>query len=139
MDENEEYERLVGEQSAAQSDLDDAHHDYLRTQDKLERLRSVRQTLYDCCDSFRGVKKSVRRVIRDDYDWTGENFSRFSTYSSSLMDENDAYCRNLDAARDAINDEITRLENDMYRQEGLIGYLRALLNSLANEIQNLFN
>ena len=139
MDENEEYERLVGEQRAARSDLDDANHDYLRTQDKLERLRSVRQTLYDCCDSFRDVKKSVQRVIRDDYDWTGENFSRFSTYSSSLMDENDAYGRNLDAVRDAINDEITRLENDMYRQEGLIGYLRALLNSLANEIQNLFN
>ena len=139
MDENEEYERLIDEQRTAQDDLDNVNNEYIRTQDQLERLKNVRRMLYDYCDSFRDVKKDVRRVLRDNYDWTGENFNRFSNYSSFLRDENENYYRNLDDARDAINNEITRLENDMYRQEGLIGYFRALLNTIANKIQNFFN
>lgn len=139
MDPNEEYDRLRDEERATKNSLDDAYNDYERTQDKISRLKSVRRVLYECCDSFKDVKKTVKRIVRDDYDWKGVNYNLFSSYSSSLQDANDDYYRNLDAARDSINDEITRLENETYHQEGLIGYLRALLNSLANKIQNVSN
>ena len=139
MDQQEEYERLRDEERATQDSLDDAYNEYGSTQDKINRLKSVRRTLYECCDSFKDVKKNVKRLVRDDYKWTGENYNLFSSYSSSLRGANDDYYRNLDEARDSINDEITRLENEMYRQEGLIGHLRALLNSLANKIQNVSN
>lgn len=42
-------------------------------------------------------------------------------------------------AVDAIMDEITRLENQIYDQEGVIGWLKSQINSLGNYIETLLN
>ena len=49
------------------------------------------------------------------------------------------YYDETDRAVDAIMEEITRLENQIYDQEGVIGWLKSQINSLGNYIETLLN
>lgn len=72
--------------------------------------------------------------------WRGQTFRDFQSRGSTLTAENNTFYRaSLDAALDAVNDEITRLENQKYNEYGLLGRLSSAINSLANKIENFFN
>ena len=72
--------------------------------------------------------------------WKGETFSVFAAKGNHLLEENNNFYKNsLDAAHDAINNEITRLQNQINNEYGLLGRLASTINSLANRIINFFN
>lgn len=49
------------------------------------------------------------------------------------------YNNQYDCLQDALNDEITQLENKRYEHEGIIGQLKMVLNDLDNWLTKLLN
>ena len=55
------------------------------------------------------------------------------------MEDCDAFKQDVDSLQDALNDEITQLENKRYEHEGIIGQLKMVLNDLDNWLTKLLN
>ena len=139
MGDDAEYRRLVREKTEAQNRLRTESGQRGAIQDKIDRLKDAKRILSDEYGYFSGVKSTVEGKVRGIYAWKGAKYDVFSGYASSLMEANKNYYDNLDNARDAINSEIGRLENQLYSQDGLLGQLRSLINTLARKIENFFN
>lgn len=139
MGDRAEYNRLVRDKSNAQSRLNSAIRERDAIQDKIDRLKAAKRALSEEYDSFSVVRKTVKNDVQQSYEWQGAKYDLFSAYGSSLVNANNTYYANLDDARDEINLAISRLENQLYEQEGLMGRLRSLINSLAHRIENFFN
>ena len=59
---------------------------------------------------------------------------------TNLIDEGmSSYIKNIDTNLDALNNELMRLQNEVYRTEGIIGGIKASLNWLSTKIENLIN
>ena len=139
MSDNAEYDRLVREKSMAERQVNEASMARSNNQSRVNRLINAKKALDECHDNFGDIKKAVNSCIHDHYSWKGSNYDSFIQSGDSLINYNQKYYNNIDDARDAINLEIARLENEVYRQDGLIGDLHSLINSLAHRIENFFN
>ncbi len=76
-----------------------------------------------CAEAWKGTKKDTYQALAED----------------SLISGYGTYYDETDQALDELNNEITRLENEMYDQDGVIGWLRSHLNSLFHSLENLLN
>ena len=72
--------------------------------------------------------------------WKGSNKEEYEGIAEEQLKPcYQTYYDETDRAVDAIMDEITRLENQIYDQEGVIGWLKGQINSLGNYIETLLN
>ena len=107
---------------------------------KLESLKPAKERIAAAKDAFRDIRRQEKRELNESTDWKGSTKQDFKNRISDILDENDLYYSDtLDTALDSINDEITRLENKVMEEYGLLGRLGSWINSLANEIENFFN
>lgn len=139
MSDNAEYDRLVNDRASAERQLSNAIWTRDAIQEKIDRLITAKQTLGNCYDSYSDISRAVKSDVRGSYEWKGSQYDDFSEIGGALISANRTYNDNIDEARDAINIEIARLENEIYRQDGIIGQLRSLINSLVHRIENFFN
>ena len=139
MGDTSEYNRLVNDKANAQYKLNNAIKQRDVIQYKIDRLKTAKAALAEEYSSFSDVKRTVKRDVQQKYEWEGAQYDRFSGYGTALVNAYQIYHANLDDARDEINLEISRLENQLYEQEGLMGQLRSLINSLVHRIENFFN
>lgn len=139
MSDNAEYNQLVSDKQSAERRVREASNARAAIEEKVDRLKDAKRALGRCHDDFGDVKKTVKRDIEDHYSWEGSQYDRFMSNGENLIRFNQDYYDNIDAARDEINLEIARLENEIYRQEGIIGELHSLINSLVHRIENFFN
>lgn len=135
----EEYNRLVSDKANAQNRYDNVIIKRNSISDRIERLHNAKRLLDDMYDEYYYVKKEVSKDINHKYNWKGAKYNQFSGYGDALKNSNDAYYANLDNVRDDINLELSRLENQLYEQEGLLGQLKAFINSISHKIENFFN
>ena len=54
-----------------------------------------------------------------------------------LVEGYNLYYSELDSALDAVNDAITRYENEKYEQNGIIGQIQIVINNLENWLDTL--
>ena len=107
---------------------------------RLRRLRPVKDSISSLKSKFRTVKGSDKTGITQAYTWKGDTFERFKQMGDTVITEDELfYSAGLDTVLDSVNDEITRLENQILREYGLLGNLCSLLNSLLNEVENALN
>lgn len=139
MYDNASYEQLVCEKETAERNKAEAENTKRAIENKIDRLNTVKSTLAGLYESYSGINTSVKKVVDQDYEWKGSNYDSFSNNGSLLVSASKQYYKNIDEARDSINSEITRLENEIHKQILLIGSLVALINTLASKIENFFN
>lgn len=139
MENDAQYRDLNNQKQNAEGELADYERANAELNDKIERLKAVKNVVTNEKSDFNEIKNSVRRIIDEGYAWKGRNYDIFSRLGSELESDNDNYYTNIDNVLDSINDEITSLENQIYQNEGFIGQLKSWINSLVNEIENLFN
>ena len=141
MPSNEEYESLKTQQKNAQDQYNQAQYRIEDNNYKISRLKKTKATLIEQKAAFKRVKDDDRKLVQKRRTgFKGREFSSFQSKGSSLICENDAFLNaSLDSALDAVNNEITRLENLNYNEYGLLGQLTSVINSLANKIENFFN
>lgn len=107
---------------------------------KLDRLYPVKRVLAGEKSDFKTIKKDTKKYIEDDYEWLGSAYTEFLSKGEELNDEcENFYKEQLDRVLDELNNEITRLENEISNKFGLLGRLGSEINSLANKIENFFN
>lgn len=139
-DKQQEYENLKSQQRTTQ-------RKYIASQERIEeydyrirRLKNAKETVKEQKSRFKALKKDDERIIEAKRSWEGETKNTFVDKGASMIDENNYYYKySIDYVLDALNDEITRLENKRYAEYGVLGNLASLLNTLANKIENLFN
>ncbi len=140
MAKNDEYDSLCRERDRTQRAYSNSEqkiedYDYL-----LGRLRPVKNTVSDLKDRFRDIKKADEKLLDEKREWTGQKYSDFLVKGQDVEGCNSYYHKYvLDHVLDALNDEITRIENLRLEEYGLLGRLGAKLNSLGNAIENFFN
>lgn len=139
MSDNAEYDQLISEKAQAEAKVESASNTKAILQEKVDRLKDAKRILDGCYDDFGDVNKNVKKILQDKYSWQGSNHDEFVNLGAYLIDYDKTYYNNIDTARDNVNSEIARLENEIYRQEGIIGELKALINSLWHKIENFFS
>lgn len=135
-----EYEELKSQQRTARNRYNASQerieeYDYL-----IRRLKKVKEEVKEQKSRFKTLKKADEKILDAKRSWEGQTKKSFATKGESMAAENDYFYKySLDYVLDALNDEITRLENKRNAEYGVLGNLASLLNSLANKIENFFN
>lgn len=109
-------------------------YDYL-----LGRLRPAYRELYQEKHTFKDIWNQDKNLADEKRQWKGSNFDRYQRGANTICDEDRNYHKSLDYALDALNDEITRIENLRLQEYGILGRLGSWINTLANKIENFFN
>lgn len=133
------YADLQREKSNAESQLSSTVSENQTLAEQIERLKSAKSIVSEEKSNFSSIKGRVRTIIDGSYEWKGQSFDNFVRDGDNLNTENTSYYYAVDDALDAINDKITELENRIYSNDGLIGWLRSRINDLWNAIENFFN
>lgn len=139
MSSNSDYDSLVRQKNGVQGDINSCEDTIAALSRKIEKLKLAKSFLNTAENDLKKVKKTSQKKVEAKYSWMGSNYQSFSSLGSASINANDTYWSNVDFARDAICDELTRLENERNRQYGILGSLVSLFNSLGNEIEKLVN
>lgn len=134
-----EYDSLCSEKASNERQEQEAINYKTSLEGKVERLKAAKTKLDQYIDEFRDTRKTSNKIVNEKYDWKGQKYEQFNSHGGLLIERIDDYISKLDDVRDDLNIMISELENDIYTQEGIIGKLRAAINSLAHRIENFFN
>ena len=135
-----EYNRLVKEKISKQNQYNSCKARIEENEYLLKRLRSVKETVAEQKKAFKQIKKDDKNTIKDKYSWKGSNYNDFKSKGADLLDEDERYYKHsIDYVLDSLNNEITRIENEILKEYGLLGRLGSAINSLTNKIVNFFN
>ncbi len=131
------------EKSSYQSSRSSKQRTYDNNVAKLNRLYRVKSTLEaqkgNANDRYKNLKSYVESSGYSQ-NWTGNKANKSKNYiSGDILGSYNVYVKQIDNHLDALCDEITRLENQNMQIRGDILRLGSLINSLANEIEKLFN
>lgn len=134
-----EYNNLTSQKNSAETQISDVESENRWLNEQINRLENAKSTVETEKGNFNSIKRNVSNVIDGDYEWKGDTYDKFKTNGSYLNNDHNSYYDSIDMVLDSINDKITELENQMYRNDGFLGELRSWWNSLCNSIENLFN
>lgn len=125
---------------SAESQIDGCNAYIEQLQEKIERLKKVKPAVSEIKSEVYSREMEVHQGIMAQICWVGENKRGYDAIAEQqLFPSYKAYYDGVDEILDSINDEITRMENEIYEQQGIIGKLRSWINSLWNELCNFFN
>lgn len=134
-----EYYSKVNEKSYAEGQVTEyeSQNDILNEQ--IERLKMAKSKIQTEKSTFAAVKSSTNSVINSGYEWKGDTYDTFSDDGSTLSDDCKYFYNAIDDVVDDINYKIRDLQNQIYDNEGLIGWFKSRINDLWTEIENFFN
>lgn len=112
-----------------------------RLEEKIERLKSARDAVRIKKEEIGMTNGSLEgnNMALTHFMWCGSNREAYDREVIDVLKEGDAFKKDVDNLQDTLNDEITRLENERYEHEGIIGQLKMVLNNLSNWLANLLN
>lgn len=141
MENNSEYENLLSQKYSAESRYNATQNRIEDYEYRIKRLKAARDIVADQKTDFRNVKRSDKGIIdAKQSGWRGQTYQDYCAKGNEMTLENDRYCQNtLDAALDALNNEITLLQNEKLHEYGILGDLASWINSLINKIDNFLN
>lgn len=107
---------------------------------KIDRLKPVYKELKGYKESFRSERKRTNKIFKSAGSWRGKKKNDFLRKGDSLDSAfGDYYKTQLDAAHDAINTEIARLEAKKLELIPLIGPLLKQVQEWEGDLQNKLN
>ena len=129
---------LQGRVNAYSTSISSAQSRITSIDEKLERLRTAKKSVGEIQKKFHDTKK---KIIRKNYQptWQGKQKDDFTKQWESFSSDYTSFQTEMNTFYDAICDEITRLENQKIEENGLIGCLQSLKNSLENSIEKLLH
>ena len=142
--EKKERERqLRKEKRRKEDEIRSYNNNIALLEDKISRLKAVKKSIDDYRDEARTLKNKFKSMHKDfdkETDWIGNKRDKVQEIvEDELYNEYKKFYDYTDDIYDDLADEITALENKVYKNESAIGTLRAGINSIVNEIDKLFN
>lgn len=101
----------------------------------LNTLKELKTRLETAIDTLRNQKDGIEDKYTLDSGWRGDLYNASISASSALKTEYGNVCTNLGYDLDALCDEITRRENEIYNKNEYIGKLQSSWNSLCNWLE----
>ncbi len=137
-------ERAALEQqySSKQSELYACHVQLNSIEDKISQVEALKKEFVTLKSDANQFKRDVLIESMQVHEyWQGQLFGEYqSMLRSTLVHEGMAtYIKNIDTNLDALNNELMRLQNEVYSTEGFIGSIKSSLNWLTTKIENLVN
>lgn len=127
-------------QEKYQSDINEAKRRIEANTDTLRRLENAKKRIRLLKDEFKSIEKANKELKKEKHKWKGERQNKFMQDMRHIDSVCHYYYLNhLDRIHDEINDRMTKIENEIMSDNGIIGNLAASINSIGNEIENLFN
>ena len=135
------YYNLIGDKRYAQSKYYEYEELYQECTRKINRLKAAKETIAVKKVTFNNIKRNDKRTVEAKYEWAGSTYKKIIVNKGTdLIDENNNYYEDsIDHVLDAINDEITRLQNKRRSFLGSMNGLLSAINNLSNRIENYFN
>lgn len=135
----DDYYSKVNEKSYAEGQVYDYENQNSILNEQIERLKTAKTKIQTEKSTFATIKKSTNKVVDKGYEWKGDTYDTFSNDGDTLVDDCKSYHDSIDDVIDDINYKIRDLNNQIYENEGLIGWFKARINDLWTEIDNFFN
>ena len=139
MSDNSEYQQLVNEKASVSSQIRNTEYVCQSLEDRIARLRVAKAKMDALYGDFKTERDQLKGLFKSDTEWKGQRYDEYVDEGEEMVRAADTYLRNLDSARDDIHWALTNLENESYRQQGILGHLRAAWNDLTCRIENFFN
>lgn len=140
MSDNAERDKLQKEQKQVGKQRDACAERIQDYEYRIKQLKKAKESVSDLKKDFNSNQKLDKKLYKEKKEWEGSNHDQFKSNMEILVAQNEDYYKNgLDKVLDALNDEITRLENKLNDDRGLWGWLCSKFNSLGNEIEKMFN
>lgn len=140
---DEEYQNLCNQKDANARDQASVQETINDLDDQIERLQRAYDDLDDAKEGLKDVRKAIKKLPNEyDDDWEGQVAQE--VYDECREDGSieyfyTRYIDEIDTIQDDLNLKLTDLENEKLRQNGILGELVAIGNSLWTRIQNWFN
>jgi hypothetical protein len=134
---NGDYYNLQNQKQNTESEVYGMERSNHELREKIERLQKVKSAIEGERDDFDSIKRIVGTMTNQNYNWKGKTFDDYRTLTDSLNIGNTNYYNSLENILNRLNEEIVRLENEIYSNEGSINSLRSLLDRLVTEIERL--
>lgn len=107
-------------------------------EDKIERLKEAKKAVIEIQKAISDIKFSLLGK-HNQPNWEGNEKKKFDKDYYGFLDDYYKLQNELNHYHDSICDEITRLENSMDEQNGIIGWCKRGINSIGNELNKLFH
>lgn len=138
------HERIALEQeySAKQSQLQTYNNQIAILNQKIQRIQDLKADFVEHKSELNDLKKKLKSISKEDYDyWIGDRLDQYKTILKSdlINDSLSDYIKKVDQNLDELNNELMRLQNEVYNTEGIIGNIKSALNWIATKIENLIN
>lgn len=103
--------------------------------DKISRLQTASSNLQSSIIELETILSNVENLSIDSNRWRGTKQTEFSDRYSSYETSVSNYCRNVNDAKDIIDEEIRRAEQSKAGYEAGLSNLQSTLNSLDSQIR----
>ncbi|NMD71580.1 DUF5082 domain-containing protein [Bacillus sp. DNRA2] len=137
-----EKSQLQNKISKKQTELQNSCSRVSSLNGRIERIKAIIQEFTDFKSDIKDLKSNGKSIAGKEYDyWNGDRFDKYkdklsdNLINGSLSD----YISKIDRNLDDLNDELMRLQNEVYSSEGFIGMLKSDINWLKTKIENLVN
>ncbi|QUW22977.1 DUF5082 family protein [Sporosarcina sp. Marseille-Q4063] len=110
--------------------------------DRIESIKILQVKFIELKSDLLDFKSKLNEESRENHAyWKGRLLKEHNNiFKSSLIKGSlSTYINNVDRNLDDLNNELMRLQNEVYSTEGLIGNVKASLNWIATKIGNLVN
>lgn len=137
-----EKAELEQDYSAKQSELNVCYNDLGGLEERISKLEALKKEFKSLKSDANELKRHLTMESLQVHEyWKGELFGDHQNLLKSelIHDGMQTYVKNIDTNLDALNNELMRLQNEVYRTEGIIGHLKASLNWISTKIENLIN
>ncbi len=136
----DEINKVESSIRSTEREISDVNMSIREIDKKLDKLIPAEKELSEEKYYIRENFNKMREISEEKLIWIGDTKELFDKlYGNNFSESCFRYMSELDNVHDELNDEITRLENFKYEQNGLLGHLRSKLNSLGNTLSNLLN
>ena len=109
-------------------------------EEDLRRLRSAKNVVSDVKSDISNLANKTRSGFNDLSNWQGQEYNwAKGCGTDQISNDTIKYRNDADRILDRLCDEITRLENERRKNQGLLGSIVNAINDLGNAIEKLFN
>lgn len=109
-------------------------------EEDLRRLRAAKNVVSEVKNDVSTLANKTRGGFNDLTNWKGIEYNWAKGYGTDqIYNDTIKYRNDADRVLDRLCDEITRLENERHKNQGLLGSIVNAINDLGNAIEKLFN
>ncbi len=135
-----EYNNLVAQRNAQWGKYNACQDRIEEYRDEIRRLKNAKSDVVELKKSFNDNKKLDKKMKTEKTSWKGSTYDKYKIKMDLIIDANEMYYEDtLDYVLDSINNRITDLQNNIYKEQGALGWILQQINNLTNKIDNFFN